>query len=150
MVSVRGRLAELLDAQGAEYDDMLDGVLRQADRFWMRHHGQVIRELHPGSSLLRDKLQSTPERKRRVRPGALHLLSRAQRLSNDDYDSYFGVRRVSDMMIGDYWTQAVAKLAAVHRAFAMDAETRTALMRGDGTMLAIISDNLAHEEPNDG
>ncbi len=149
MVSVRGRLAELLDAQGAEYDE-IRGVLRQADRFWMRHHGQVIRELHPGSSLLRDKLQRLQSESAEFDPE--HYIASVVHSDSamNDYDSYFGVRRVGDMMIGDYWTQAVAKLAAVHRAFAMDAETRTALMRGDGTMLAIISDNLAREESNDG
>jgi hypothetical protein len=59
-----------------------------------------------------------------------------------DYDDYFGVVRSEDMKVGDYWTQAVEKLAAVHRGFALDAEARTALMRGDAVLLAIISEAL--------
>ena len=51
------------------------------------------------------------------------------------------------MKAGDYWTQAVEKLAAVHRGFAMDAETRTALMRGDAVLLAVISETLAEPRP---
>ena len=46
------------------------------------------------------------------------------------------------MSIGDYWTEAVEKLAASHRTFAMDAETRTRLMRGDGALLALVSERL--------
>ena len=62
-----------------------------------------------------------------------------------DYDDYFGVLRGDDVKAGDYWTQAVLKLATVHRGFAMDAETRTALMRGDAVLLAIISETLVAE-----
>jgi len=51
------------------------------------------------------------------------------------------------MKAGDYWTQAVEKLAAVHRGFAMNAETRTALMRGDAVLLAILSETLSAPPP---
>jgi hypothetical protein len=54
------------------------------------------------------------------------------------------------MKIGDYWTQAIEKLATVHRGFAMGAQTRTALMRGDGALLAIISGTLAGERTSTG
>ncbi len=60
----------------------------------------------------------------------------------DACDDYFGVIRTEGMSIGDYWTQAVEKLATVHRNFMLDAETRTHLMRGDGVLQAILSEHL--------
>ncbi len=62
-----------------------------------------------------------------------------------DYDDYFGVSRSTEMTIDDYWTQAVEKLAIVHRGFAMDADTRATLMRGDAVVLAVISELLSDD-----
>jgi hypothetical protein len=53
------------------------------------------------------------------------------------------------MKLGDYWTQAVEKLAVIHRRFAMAAETRTALMRGDAVLLSIVSERLGDDHASD-
>jgi hypothetical protein len=142
MMAARARLDQATEGCEDDYAEAL-ADLKRADRFWIRHHGEVVSKLHPGSSLLRDKLARLQRESGSFDPK--HYVAKVVHSERAlrDYDEYFGVRRVTDMKIGDYWTQAVEKLATVHRAFAMDAETRTALMRGDGTMLAIISDNLA-------
>ena len=112
------------------------------------HHTEVVTSLHPGSSLLRDKL-ARPRRERDAFDPSHYIATvvhSEQALA--DYDDYFGVLRDKDMKAGDYWTQAVEKLAAVHRGFVMDAQTRTALMRGDAVLLAVISETLAEPPPD--
>ena len=144
MMAARARLAEAMERTAGEHSEGL-AVLQAADRYWHRHHAQVIMALHPGSSLLRDKLARLRSQDAAFDP--VHYVATVvhseQALAA--CDDYFGVVRDQDMKIGDYWTQAVEKLATVHRSFAMDADTRTALMRGDGVLLSIISEALAGE-----
>jgi hypothetical protein len=153
MMEARGRMATALreaggaDAGGADADgaDALT-ELRDAEQFWQRHHTDVVLSLHPGSSLLRDKLARLRRERETFDPSHYIATVVHSEQALADYDDYFGVLRSDDMKIGDYWTQAVEKLATVHRSFAMDAETRTALMRGDGVLLAIVSETLAEPE----
>jgi hypothetical protein len=142
MMAVRAELAEVLKGHESDYADALV-ELKRAQRFWMSQHGEVLRALHPGSSLLREKLLRLERESATFDPEEYMATVVHSDEALRAYDHYFGVRRLDEMKIGDYWTQAVEKLATVHRSFAMDAVTRTALMRGDGTLLAIISDSLA-------
>lgn len=146
MMTARARLDDALRERGDAHRAALM-ALKDANKYWTRHHGQVVMSLHPGSSLLRDKLARLSEQNVSFDPA--HYIATVvhgeQALA--DYDDYFGVVRTADMKVGDYWTQAVEKLATVHRSFAMDAETRTSLMRGDGVLLGMISDSMADGDP---
>ena len=139
--------AALLE-HGDRYTDALT-VVEHAETYWRRHHANVVMSLHPGSSLLRDKLARLQRERESFDPSQYVATVVHSEEALRDYDDYFGVLRSDDMKAGDYWTQAVEKLAAVHRAFAMDAETRTSLMRGDAVLLAITSESLAEPEPVD-
>jgi hypothetical protein len=144
MMAARARMDIALREPAGEYVDELAGV-SEAAGYWQRHHADVVVTLHPGSSLLREKLSRLRRERDAFDPAHYvdTVVHSDQALA--DYDDYFGVLRSDQMKIGDYWTQAVEKLATVHRSFAMDAQTRTALMRGDGVLLAIISETLADE-----
>jgi hypothetical protein len=141
MMRARARMSAVLQEHREQHAEAL-AALAKSDAYWRERHTQVVMSLHPGSSLLRDKLARL--RREREAFEAAHYIATvvhsAQALA--DYDDYFGVVRSEDMKVGDYWTQAVEKLAAVHRGFALDAEARTALMRGDAVLLAIISEAL--------
>lgn len=146
MMAARARMTTALQQHGGQYTDAL-AALEQADTYWRRQHGEVIMSLHPGSSLLRDKLARLRREREAFDPARYIATVVHSEQALVDYDDYFGVRREEGIKAGDYWTQAVEKLAAVHRGFAMDAVTRTALMRGDAVLLAIISETLA--EPSE-
>jgi hypothetical protein len=145
MMRARARMSVVLEACRDQRADAL-AALRESDAYWRERHTEVVMSLHPGSSLLRDKLARL-RREREAFEAAQYIATvvhSEQALA--DYDDYFGVVRSEDMKVGDYWTQAVEKLAAVHRGFALDAETRTALMRGDAVLLAIISEALVADD----
>lgn len=142
MMAARARMDAALAELGGEYADGL-ADLGDAAGYWQRHHADVVMTLHPGSSLLRDKLARLRRERDAFDPAQYIATVVHSDQALADYDDYFGVQRSDDMKIGDYWTQAVEKLATVHGSFAMDAPTRTALMRGDGVLLAIISETLA-------
>jgi hypothetical protein len=144
MMAARARMDGVLQTRASEYVAGLGG-LSDAAGYWQRHHADVVMTLHSGSSLLRDKLARLRRERDAFDPA--HYISTVVHSEQAlvDYDDYFGVLRSDEMKIGDYWTQAVEKLATVHRSFAMDAQTRTALMRGDGVLLAIVSETLAEQ-----
>lgn len=144
MMAARAQMAAALRAYGEQHTNALT-TFEDSDGDWRRHHTEVVMSLHPGSSLLRDKLARMRREQEAFDPSRhiATVVHSEQALA--DYDDYFGVLRVDDVKAGDYWTQAVEKLAAVHRGFAMNAETRTALMRGDAVLLAIISEALVAE-----
>jgi hypothetical protein len=144
MMAARARLAEAMETSGGEHSNEL-AALQDADGYWHRHHAQVIMSLHPGSSLLRDKLARLRNENGAFDPSHYIATVVHSEPALAACDDYFGVVRDQDMKIGDYWTQAVEKLATVHRSFAMEAGTRTALMRGDGVLLSIISETLEGE-----
>jgi hypothetical protein len=130
MMAAKAELIDVLEASGHHDEDLKR--FRLAERYWTRHHGQVVMELHPGQSLLREKMV------------ALQAESDAF-----DYRHYVDtvVHGDESMTIDEYWTQAVHKIDVVHHDFAMDAETRTHLMRGDGALLATLSESLAGDPP---
>jgi hypothetical protein len=148
MMDARGRMATTLGEAGVAQPAGALEELRQAEGFWQTHHTQVVMSLHPGSSLLRDKLARLRRERDAFDPANYIATVVHSEQALAAYDDYFGVTRTDDMKIGDYWTQAVEKLATVHRSFAMDAETRTALMSGDGVLLAIISETLGDPQPD--
>ncbi len=145
MMAARARMAAALEHHRAGELDAV-GALAQADDYWHRHHAEVVMSLHPGNSLLRDKLSRLRHERESFDPQHYIATVVHSEQALADYDDYFGVARTDTMKIGDYWTQAITKLATVHRSFAMDADTRTALMRGDGVLLAIISEALEDGE----
>ncbi|MBV8160499.1 MAG: hypothetical protein JO265_06210 [Acidimicrobiia bacterium] len=119
-----------------------EAVLREAERYWHERHAHVIISLHKGKSLLAEtvdrlKAQSETFDYRQYVDSVVHS-GQAER----DYDRYFGVTRADDLTIDDYWTQAVEKVATVHRHFAASAEDRAHLARGDGVLLAVVSERL--------
>lgn len=144
MMDSKAGLVEVLTAGGAALEEDLR-VFRQAERYWTRHHGEVISALHPGKSLLQDTVAAMMRESESFdfRAYVETVVRSEQALA--DYDAYFGVTRSSAMGLGDYWTQAVEKLATVHRSFELDAPTRSALMRGDAVVLAILSEALGDE-----
>jgi hypothetical protein len=146
MMGARARMTAALQERGTQYTNALE-AFEDSDGDWRRHHTEVVMSLHPGSSLLRDKLARLRREREAFDPS--HYIATVVHSDQalDDYDDYFGVLRTGDMKAGDYWTQAVEKLAAVHRSFAMNAETRTALMRGDAVLLAILSETLSESPP---
>lgn len=148
MMAARAHLAAALREYGDQYTNAL-ATLEDSDGYWRRHHTEVVMSLHPGSSLLRDKLARMRREQEAFDPSHYIATVVHSEQALADYDDYFGVLRRDDVKAGDYWTQAIEKLAAVHRGFGMDAETRTALMRGDAVLLAIISETLV-AEPVDG
>lgn len=147
MMAARAQVTAALQERREEYSDALV-IFADSDGYWRQRHTEVVMSVHPGSSLLRDKLARL-RREREAFDPSHHIATvvhSEQALA--DYDDYFGVVRDQDMKAGDYWTQAVEKLAVVHRGFAMNAQTRTALMRGDAVLLAIISETLAEPPPD--
>jgi hypothetical protein len=153
MMDGRARMAAAMeqesDTHSDPYGDAL-AALRQADDYWHHHHAEVVMSLHPGSSLLREKLARLRREREAFDPAHYIATVVHSEEALAACDDYFGVVRIQDMKIGDYWTQAIEKLATVHRGFAMGAQTRTALMRGDGALLAIISETLAGERTSTG
>lgn len=149
MMAARARLEEAMKTTGGEHSEAF-AALQEADVYWHRHHAQVITSLHPGSSLLRDKLARLRREDAAFEPSHYIATVVHSEAALAACDEYFGVVRDQDMKIGDYWTQAIEKLATVHRSFAMDAGTRTALMRGDGVLLSIISETLEGDTTRDG
>lgn len=141
MMQARARMAQALAERDTEAPAGRSALV-EADDYWHRHHAEVVMSLHPGSSLLREKLARLRQERDSFDPTHYIATVVHSEAALADYDDYFGVERTAEMKIGDYWTQAIEKLAAVHRSFAMDAETRTSLMRGDGVLLAIISETL--------
>lgn len=145
MMAAKADLVEALEAAGDEGAGPLR-AFRDAERVWHRHHGDVVRRLHSGKSLLREKVEALTAQEedfdfRAYVDSVVH-----GRQALDDYDDYFGVERRATMTIDDYWTQALGKLATVHHRFAMDAPTRAELMRGDAAVLAILSERLEGED----
>ena len=144
MMAARARMTAALLDRDDEHAEAL-AMFDDSDRYWRQHHTDVVMQLHPGSSLLRDKLARLRREREAFDPSHYIATVVHSEQALADYDDYFGVVRSDDMKAGDYWTQAVEKLAAVHRGFAMDEGTRTALMRGDAVLLAIISETLVAE-----
>ena len=109
MMDARARMAAVIEQAGDGYRDALT-ALSQADDYWHRHHAEVVMSLHPGSSLLREKLARLRREREAFDPAhyiATVVHSEAALAACDDY---FGVVRIRDMKIGDYWTQAIEKL----------------------------------------
>ena len=105
--------------------------ITDAERYWYQHHGEVVLALHPGDSLLKEKIDAMS-----ARDGDFDyhryistVVRGEQALA--DYDAYFGVERVDDMTLVDYWTQAVAKVDTVHRHFDLLPHERALLLRSD-------------------
>lgn len=55
MMAARAQMAAALCEFGEQYTDAL-ATLEESDGDWRRFHTEVVMSLHPGSSLLRDKL----------------------------------------------------------------------------------------------
>jgi hypothetical protein len=105
----------------------------------------VIMALHPGKSLLREKVeQLEAESDSFDYRGYVESVIRGD-AALADYDDYFGVRRSDELTIDEYWTQLVEKLAFAHSHLAMRGGHRADLMRGDATLLAIVSERLDGE-----
>jgi hypothetical protein len=141
MMRAKAAMLDALESGTKRYGHQLQRF-RAAERYWHVHHGQVVLSLHPGKSLLRERVEELRRQSESFdyRGYVEAVVHSRQALS--DYDDYFGLKRDESMTIDDYWTQAVEKLAAVHRSFAMDADTRAQLMRGDAALLALVSESL--------
>lgn len=143
MMRAKAEMVEALTAAGHLGHQLQS--FRAAERYWHRHHGQVVTALHPGKSLLREKierLQATSD--------AFDYRAYVDSVVRGDaaladYDDYFGVRRSDDMTIDAYWTQAVEKLGFTHSHLALAGGHRADLMRGDATLLQIVSERLDGE-----
>ncbi len=134
--------AGMLDALKKHGDEDLITEFHSAERVWYRHHGEVVRSLHPAASLLKQTVDRLTEEVEEF--DYQEYLSKVVRGEQAlaDYDDFFGVVRTDSLTLDDYWTQALEKLAAVHHGFTMTAEQRGELMRGDAVLLAILSELL--------
>ncbi|MBK9179435.1 MAG: hypothetical protein IPM45_07610 [Acidimicrobiales bacterium] len=121
--------------------------LQAAEQYWYHHHNEVVMTLHPGDSLLKVKVDDLAQRSAsfdfdRYVADVVHG-DRARH----DYDDYFGVVRSDDLTLELYWTQALEKVATVHRHFQLAPDVRRRLLRGDAALLSVISDQLASAPP---
>lgn len=134
--------AAMVDAlKSAERQDLFDRFHR-SERVWYAHHGEVVKALHPGKSLLRETVERLEREVESFDYGAyLEDVVRGEH-ALADYDDYFGIQRTDSMTLDEFWTQALEKLATVHSSFAMGAAQREELMRGDAVVLAVLSERL--------
>jgi hypothetical protein len=139
MMDAKAAMVEALD--GAGQADLRDRF-NHAQRVWCAHHCDVVKALHPGKSLLREKVERLEAEADDFDYNAYvkDVVRSDQALR--DYDEYFGIERSDSVTLDDYWTQALEKLAALHAGFAMTAEHRDELMRGDAALLAVLSELL--------
>ncbi|MBI1350767.1 MAG: hypothetical protein GC156_06595 [Actinomycetales bacterium] len=118
-------------------------ALSDAEKHWYAQHGEVVLALHPGDSLLKEKIDGlkrhSPDFDYKAYIDSVVRSEQATR----DYDSYFGVERTDDISPADYWTQAVAKVDVVHHHFELTEADRQALLRCDALLLTIIAEQLA-------
>jgi hypothetical protein len=136
----------MMVAKAAMVAALKDGHPELADRFhkaervWYQHHGEVVHALHPGKSLLREKVERLEQEVESFDYKAYleDVVRSEQALA--DYDDYFGVQRSGSLTLDEYWTQALEKLATVHSSFAMGPTQRDELMRGDAAVLAVVSE----------
>ncbi len=117
-------------------------ALSEAERFWYHQHGDVVIALHPGDSLLKEKIDLLKERSPDFDYRAYISSVVRSEQATQDYDDYFGVQRSSEVSLADYWTQAVAKVDVVHHHFELSDQDRALLLRSDATLLTIISEQL--------
>ena len=134
--------ADMVEALKAAGDQSLNDRFHGAERTWYAHHGEVVHALHPGKSLLREKVDRLEQEVESFdyRAYVDNVVRSDQALA--DYDDYFGVQRSESLTLDDYWTQALEKLATLHSGFAIGATQREELMRGDAALLAVISELL--------
>ena len=139
MMDAKAKMVEALKAAGeVEFGDRF----HRAERVWYAHHGEVVHGLHPGKSLLREKVDRLEQEVESFDYRAyVDNVVRSDQ-AQSDYDDYFGVTRSDSITLDDYWTQALEKLATVHSRFAMGATQRDELMRGDAALLAVLSELL--------
>lgn len=142
MMHAKQALVQALTTAG---DQRHRRAIIDAERYWYQHHGEVVLALHPGDSLLKEKIDAMS-----ARDGDFDyhryistVVRGEQALA--DYDAYFGVDRADDMTLVDYWTQAVAKVDTVHRHFDLLPHERAILLRSDAVLLTVISEQLAGE-----
>ena len=142
LLSMMEAKAAMLDALTEHGDEELITGFHSAERVWYRHHGEVVRSLHPAASLLKQTVDRLTEEVEEF--DYQEYLSKVVRGEQAlaDYDDFFGVVRTDSLTLDDYWTQALEKLAAVHHGFTMTAEQRGQLMRGDAVLLAVVSELL--------
>jgi hypothetical protein len=148
MVSAKARLLEALhraEKKGAPALAQAEADLHQAERFWHQRHAEIIARLHPGHSLLQEKIESLAASGTRIDYQAyIERIIHAQR-ARDDYDRYFGVVRRPAMTLEDYWTMALNKLEHLHHRLDLPPTILRWLMQGDSLLLAVISEQLSQE-----
>lgn len=118
-----------------------------AERYWYQQHGAVVLALHPGDSLLKEKVDALAHTSpdfdyARYVDSVVHSDQ-----ARHDYDDYFGVVRVAGMDAAAYWTQAVAKIDVVHHHFALPDDVRATLLRADAVLLEVVSQRLLPDGP---
>lgn len=140
MMAAKAGLVEALSAAGHLGHQMQ--AFRAAERSWHRHHGEVVIALHPGKSLLREKVEQLERQSEDFDyRGYVETVVRGD-TALADYDDYFGVRRRADMTLDEYWTQAVEKLALAHAHLPLHGAHRAELIRGDAALLEIVSERV--------
>ena len=106
----------------------------------------MVVALHPGGSLLKEKIDRLKERSPEFDFGAyISSVVRSEQATRD-HDAYFGVERTVGLSLAGYWTQAVAKVDVVHDHFELTAQDRALLLRCDAALLAVISAQLVDSD----
>lgn len=114
-------------------------AFRSAERAWARDHGEVIRRLHPGKSLLREKVERLEHEAADFDYGSYVRTVVRSSEALAAYDDYFGVERRDDLTLDEYWAQAVSKVALAHAHMDLAGAHRSAVMRADAALLETLS-----------
>jgi hypothetical protein len=140
MMEAKARMVQALTDAGHLGHELQ--AFRAAERAWHLHHGEVIRALHPGKSLLREKLERLADESTEFdyRAYVDGVVRSPQALA--DYDDYFGVSRRDDLTLDAYWTQAVAKVALAHEHLDLRGVHRSQLMHADAALLETLASVL--------
>jgi hypothetical protein len=148
MVTAKARLLEVLhraEKAGTSPLAQAEADLHRAERYWSQRHAEIIARLHPGHSLLQEKIESLAFSGTRIDYQIyIDRIIHAQS-ARDDYDHYFGVARSPRLTLEAYWTMALSKLERIHRQLALPAPALRWLMQGDSLLLAVISEQLSQE-----
>ncbi len=114
-----------------------------AEKYWMHKHIEITHKLHPGDSLLQEKLKHMADQGVHVHYNTYLINVVESREAEADYDHFFGVERTTDMTFESYWSQALNKLYLAHQDLHTTQEITHGIMQGDSLLMTIISEQLS-------
>jgi hypothetical protein len=145
MQSRKQKLLNFIDDSALQFSPQISDALqfyRDAERFWQNQHRLIAERLHPGDSLLQEKIKT--------------LVKQGDQISMKDYvknfvesttaqqqnDAYFGITRIKDLSLEDYWKQAVSKIDLNQMHNELSPEFHKMMVAGNAELLTIIATGL--------